>query len=85
MQAWFASGGAIDLALATVVIEALLLLAWRGRAALGLATTLAAGGCVLLAWRFAVLGLAWPWIGAALLGALGLHLADIAARLPRRR
>jgi hypothetical protein len=85
MQAWFASGGAIDLALAMVLLEALALLAWRGRAALGLATTLAAGGCVLLAWRLALLGLAWPWIGGALLGALGFHLTDITARLPPRR
>lgn len=84
MQSWFASGGAIDLALAVVLLEALALLAWRGRAALGLARTLAAGGCVLLAWRLAVAGFDWPWTGAALLGALGFHLADVAARLPRR-
>lgn len=84
MQAWFASGGAVDLALAVVVVEAIALLAWRGRAALGLAATLAAGGFVLLAWRFSLLGLGWTWIGAALLGALAFHLMDVAARLPRR-
>jgi hypothetical protein len=85
MQAWFASGGAIDLALAVLLLEAIALLAWHGRAALGIAATLAAGGSVLLAWRFAALGFDWPWIGAALLAALGFHLADVAARLPGPR
>lgn len=75
----------VDLALLAVIVEALVLLAWRGTAARRLLLTLAAGGCVLLAWRMALAGLAWPWVAAAMACALACHAADIGGRLPPRR
>ena len=85
MQQFFASGTVLDLALGVLLLEMLLLLALRGRAAFGLVATLAAGGCLLLAWRLSLLGFPWPWIGATLAAALACHLLDLATRLPRRR
>lgn len=75
----------VDLALLAVLLEAVALLAWRGRAARHLLLTLAAGGGVLLAWRAALAGMAWPWIAAAMAFALACHLADLGGRLPPRR
>jgi hypothetical protein len=75
----------VDLALLAVLAEAIVLLAWRGRAARGLVTTLVAGGCVLLAWRLALAGLGWTWVAAAMSAALAFHLADVKRRLPPRR
>jgi hypothetical protein len=75
----------VDLALLALLLEASLLLAWRGRAARKVLITLAAGGCVLLAWRAALAGLAWPWVAGAMAAALACHLADLAGRLPPRR
>jgi hypothetical protein len=84
VQAWFDSGAVLDLALGLLLLEAVALLALRGRSALPTVATLAAGGCVLLAWRLSMLGLGWPWIGAALLAGLGCHLGDLAIRLARQ-
>ena len=85
MQDWFASGAILDVALGVLLLEAVVLLALRGRTAFGLISTLAAGGCLLLAWRLSLLGLPWPWVGATLLAALGCHVLDVAGRLRRRR
>lgn len=85
MQDWFASGLVLDIALGVLLLELVALRIWRGAAAHGLVVTLGAGGCLLLAWRFSLSGMAWPWVGAALLAALGLHLVDLAGRLPPAR
>jgi hypothetical protein len=75
----------VDLALLAVIAEAAVLLAWRGAAARRLLFTLAAGGCLLLAWRMALAGLPWPWVAGAMGCALACHVADIGGRLPPRR
>jgi hypothetical protein len=72
----------VDLILAGVFVEGVLLLRLRAAGAL---CSLAAGTALLLALRAALLGAAW-WITAGcLLGALCAHLADLRLRIPRRR
>ena len=85
MAEWLTATRLVDLALLAVIAEAVVLPAWRGAAARRLLLTLAAGGCVLLAWRMALAGLAWPWVAAAMACALACHAADIGGRLPPRR
>lgn len=75
----------VDLILAFVVMEAVLLVAWHRRtgggvAAADLLPNLAAGFCLLAALRAALGGAAWPWIALALLGSLVAHLLDLRRR-----
>lgn len=85
MQSLFDSGRIADLVLAFLVIEGLVILLLHrltGRGpSLGRALPfLLAGGCLLLAWRTAAAGLAWP-LPAALLAAAGAaHLVDLLRR-----
>lgn len=83
MDDLFASGRIVDLILALVVLEGLLLLALRrmhGIPMLPLMGNLLAGGCLLLALRGALVDAAWPWIALALFGALLAHLVDLGGR-----
>lgn len=85
MSQLFASGRIADLVLLVLVLEglALAVLGARGRRVPPLGAVLpflVAGGFFALALRGALVGAAWPWIAAALLGALGAHLADLARR-----
>jgi hypothetical protein len=84
----FASGRAADLALGLLALEAValvLLLRRRGQGAAlpGLLLFLAAGACLLLALRAALVGAAWVWVALPLLGALAAHLAELRLRLRR--
>lgn len=82
MSEWFASGRVIDLALAVIGVEALVLTAMgrvAGRPAL--LATLAAGACLLLALRSALTSAPWGWTAAALTAALAAHAADLYLRL----
>ncbi|GJD51637.1 hypothetical protein OPKNFCMD_4392 [Methylobacterium crusticola] len=86
MAEWFASGRLIDLVLALVAVEAVLLLAWRRRAGHGpapasLVANLASGACLMLALRAALTGADWRWLALALVGSLIAHLADLGLRL----
>jgi hypothetical protein len=81
----FANGRIVDLILAMVVLEALVLLTYRfvrgrGVPAVGLLTTLLAGGFLLLALRSALIESPWIWTAAWLAAALLAHVADIAER-----
>jgi hypothetical protein len=54
---------------------------WRARDA---ALRLAPGALMVLAVRFALTGLAWPWIALALAASFPVHLADLGRRAERR-
>ena len=79
MSDWFASGRAVDLALAVMTVEAAWLIA-RRQPALAVRAMLAPGALLLLALRFALTGAAWPWIAAALAASLPLHVVDLQRR-----
>lgn len=77
MHDLFASGRAVDIVLLVIAIEALWLIL---RARWTIAATLlrlGPGALMLVALRFALMGMAWPWIAAALLASFPLHLADL--------
>ena len=93
MEALFASGRIVDLILAAVAVEALLLAGLRyrlgaGPPLAGLLANLAAGAALMLALRAALTGSAWPVVAAFMLAGLVAHGADLALRFrrgPRRR
>jgi hypothetical protein len=83
------SGRLVDVALAFMLVEALVLVARRRRRGGGLdaravAALLLPGACLLLALRAALTGAAAGTIALWLLTALAAHLGDLAARWPRR-
>jgi hypothetical protein len=85
VTALFASGRIVDLILAMVVLEALVLLTYRlltgrGVPAVNLMTNLLAGAFLLMALRSALIGSHWAWTSAWLAGALFTHVADLAQR-----
>jgi len=85
MAELFISGFILDVILALVAIEALLLWLYRRHTGRGpvfadLAPTLASGALLLLALRAAVGHLWWGWIAAPLTLALVTHIADLAQR-----
>ena len=75
----FASGHAVDIVLAVMMIEAMLMIG-RGRARVDVLLVLAPGAMMLLALRAALTGAGWPWVAAALTVSLPLHLADLRHR-----
>lgn len=88
VAAWFASGRIVDLVIAVIVVEALVLvarhrLAGRGPAPASILPNLAAGLALALALRAALAGAAWPWLAAALLAAGVAHLIDLGLRIRR--
>ncbi len=85
LPALFTGGRAIDLVLAFVVLEGLLLLAaWRfagrGLRPREVVSALVPGACLMLALRASLLGQAEPVIAAWLCAALVSHLTDLALR-----
>jgi hypothetical protein len=81
----FSSGRIVDLILGLVALEAMALLVHarrtgRGVAPAGLLTNLAAGTCLLLALRSALVDASWRWTAAFLAAALLAHLADLGQR-----
>lgn len=82
----FATGRIADLILALMLLEAAVLVAWlRATGRVGtiadLLPNLAAGACLVLAMRGALVSAPWPMIAAALAGALVSHLVDMFRRL----
>lgn len=88
MDDFFTSGRIADLLLGLMALEAALLgiyrhLTGRGPALAGLLANLGAGACLLLALRALLGGAGWLLAALWLVGALTLHLADLAARWGR--
>ena len=74
-----------DLVIAVLVLEAVLLLAWRGFSGGGvpaadLLPPVLSGLCLLLAFRIWLGEGAWPWVALSLLVALAAHLFDLRRR-----
>jgi hypothetical protein len=87
VEGLFASGQIVDLALALLGLEAILLLVWKGLGGrppspLRVLPTLAAGACLLLALRASLTGAGWPLVAAWLTLGLISHLADLWLRRP---
>lgn len=88
MAELFASGHVVDLIIAFMVIEAVVLLLWRRRTGSGIApgplvASLLAGFFLLLALRGALTGAPWTTVALWLVAALAAHLADLAWRCKR--
>jgi hypothetical protein len=85
LSALFANGRIVDLILALVVIEAVVLLTYRrlsgcGIPAVGLLTNLLAGAFLLMALRSALIASHWAVTAAWLAAALIAHTADLTQR-----
>lgn len=85
MAGLFASGAIVDAILLLMVLEGGLIMLVRRRTGTGvpprdLVAMLAAGACLMLALRAALVGAAWPWIALALAAGLVAHLADLGRR-----
>jgi hypothetical protein len=73
MERFFASGHAIDLVIAVLVLEALWLRGVREKPRV-----------LPAAWRAAQSGAAWFWVAAALTAAGAAHAWDVWQRWPKR-
>ncbi|WP_394730678.1 hypothetical protein [Altererythrobacter sp. GH1-8] len=79
----FASGHAVDIVLAVIALEAVVLKlrGWRIR---DLALMLLPAIFILLGLRAALVGAAWWWIALPLIVSLPVHLLDVRTRKTRR-
>lgn len=85
MTELFSSGRIVDLILALMVLEGLLLVGWhrltgKGPAPLDVVANLLAGALLLAALRAALMGAHWTHVALWLLAAFIAHLADLARR-----
>ena len=83
------TGRIVDIALAVLVAEIIVILALRrssgaGVPARSLLINAGAGGSLMLALRAALTDAGWTWVAAFLVAALVFHAADIAQRWQRR-
>ncbi|NKI34872.1 hypothetical protein HFP89_06820 [Wenzhouxiangella sp. XN79A] len=90
MAELFSSGRIVDLILAMMIVEALVLYGVVRATGLavplrGLLLNLAAGACLLLALRAVLTGAAWPVAAVWLTLALATHLGDLGQRMRRPR
>jgi hypothetical protein len=76
---YFATGLAVDIVLAFMAIEAIIIIA-RGKPALSVMLTILPGAAMMLALRAALTGASWQWIAMWLAVSLPLHLADLRHR-----
>ena len=79
MTEFFSSGRAVDVVLAVLVIEGLILI-WRGRKAVNVFAALVPAVLMMVALRAALTGAAWPWIALPLAAAFPVHLIDLKLR-----
>ena len=77
MHELFSSGQVIDLAIAVMALEVVVLWLWLGRRAVLPLSTLLAGLGLLLAWRLAHAGAPWPFVACALMLAGAGHGWDV--------
>ena len=86
MEALFASGRIVDLILALVAAEAVLIVVWRRRTGRGLrlpdaVSLLLPGAFLFLALRAALTAAPWTTTALWLVGAFAAHLVDVARRV----
>jgi hypothetical protein len=86
LEALFSNGVIVLIIVVFVVIEAVALVLYHRKTGRGLATipmlaNLAAGGCLMLAIRAALLDQPWTSVGLLMALALIAHLVDFGARL----
>ncbi len=79
MAELFASGHAVDIVLAVIAIEALMLIA-RRRSAATVVLALSPGVLMLVAVRAALVGSGWYVVALALAASLPVHLLDLRRR-----
>ena len=84
MQAFFASGHAVDVVLVVIALEATWLIGTRRMRPWPVVLVLGPGVFILLGVRAALVGAEWWWISLALLASFPLHLLDLRRRLPVR-
>ena len=77
LGALFANGHVIDLVLALIALEILVLRVWLRRATAAPMPTLIAGIGLLVAWRFSQAGWHWGYAAVALSAAGAAHCCDI--------
>lgn len=81
MSDFVASGRAVDLVLAVLALEALLILLFARARRRDLLLGLVPGLFLLLALRAALAGAGWAWIAGLVALSLPFHLADLRRRL----
>ena len=79
LAAFFTSGHAVDLVLALMAAEAVVLILVK-RPALTVVLTILPGLAMMLALRAALTGAGWSWVAIWLTVSLPLHLADLRHR-----
>lgn len=84
MDEFFTSGRAVDVVLAVLVIEGMILI-WRGRRALNVFAALVPAVLMMVALRAALTGADWPWIAVPLAAAFPVHLLDLKLRRLSRK
>lgn len=90
MQSLIESGRIVDIVLAVLVLEVILLAFWHRRTGRGVAPFPAilnagAGGSLALALRAALTDGGWQWVTLWLLCALVFHSADLTRRWSREK
>lgn len=80
MSGFFASGHAVDVVVAVMLVEAVLLYARRRRGGVGIVLTFLPGLLILLGLRAALVGAAWPLVALPLALSFPVHLADLRVR-----
>jgi O-antigen ligase len=81
MDQLFSDGRMIDMAMAVLVVEALLLWAFARRRS-ALLPTLLSGLMLMIAWRATQAGMTWVWIALPLSAAGAAHGWDLWRRWP---
>ena len=84
MQSLFASGHAVDIVLAVLMLE-FVWLRFRGDRTLDLLLMLLPAALILLGLRAALTGADWIWIAVPLAASFPVHLADLSRRRMGRR
>ena len=80
MNIFFTSGHAVDLVLAFMAVEAIILILVKRRAPITVLLTILPGAVMMLALRAALTGAGWRWVAIWLTVSLPLHLADLRHR-----
>lgn len=87
MRDLFAGGTIADIVLGVMLVEGLVLYAFRrtGLSALDILFMLLPGAWLVVALRAALTDVEWPWIALALVLSFATHVCDVARRYARAR